>query len=97
MTARSRRAGSAHCSRPRAKCWAIAVIDGNLQPWAGLRPATPSGRPIIGRSPLANLFLNVGHGSLGWTLAAGSARLVCDAVAGRAPTIDSAPFALPAR
>jgi D-amino-acid dehydrogenase len=73
------------------------VIDGNLQPWAGLRPATPSGRPIIGRSPLANLFLNVGHGSLGWTLAAGSARLVCDAVAGRAPTIDNAPFALPAR
>jgi D-amino-acid dehydrogenase len=73
------------------------VIDGNLQPWAGLRPATPSGRPIIGRSPLANLFLNVGHGSLGWTLAAGSARLVCYAVAGRAPTIDSAPFALPAR
>src|SRR5512147_1784658 len=74
-----------------------AVIDGNLQPWAGLRPATPSGRPIIGRSPLPNLFLNLGHGSLGWTLAAGSARLVCDAVAGRAPTIDGAPFALPVR
>lgn len=64
-----------------------AVIDGDLKPWAGLRPATPSGRPIIGRTPLANLFLNVGHGALGWTLAGGSARLVCDVVARRAPTI----------
>lgn len=73
-----------------------SVIDGNLQPWAGLRPATPSGRPIIGRSPLANLYLNVGHGALGWTLAAGSARLVCDLVAGRSPTIDIAPFGVPA-
>jgi D-amino-acid dehydrogenase len=68
-------------------------IDGALQPWAGLRPATPSGRPILGPTPLANLFLNVGHGSLGWTLAAGSARLVCDAIAGRAPTIRPTPFA----
>lgn len=72
------------------------VVDGNLQPWAGLRPATPSGRPIIGRAPLANLYLNVGHGALGWTLAAGSARLVCDAVAGRPPTINSADFGIPA-
>jgi len=74
-----------------------SVIDGNLQPWAGLRPATPSGRPLIGRTPLSNLYLNVGHGALGWTLAAGSARLVCDAVAGRLPTIDSVPYALPVR
>lgn len=74
-----------------------SVIDGNLQPWSGLRPATPSGRPIIGRAPLANLYLNVGHGALGWTLAAGSARLVCDVVAGRAPTIDLMPFGIPAR
>jgi D-amino-acid dehydrogenase len=74
-----------------------SVIDGNLQPWTGSRPATPSGRPIIGRTPLTNLYLNVGHGALGWTLAAGSARLVCDAVAGRQPTIVSAPYALPAR
>jgi D-amino-acid dehydrogenase len=45
---------------------------------------------------VANLFLNVGHGALGWTLAAGSARLVRDAVARRAPTIDAAPYALAA-
>jgi len=72
------------------------VVDGELQPWAGMRPATPSGRPILGRCAMSNLYLNVGHGMLGWTLAAGSARLVCDAIAGRAPTIDLAPFAPPA-
>jgi D-amino-acid dehydrogenase len=69
-----------------------AVIDGDIQPWAGLRPATPSGRPIIGPTPLKNLFLNVGHGALGWTLAAGSARLVCDVIARRTPTIPLAPY-----
>jgi D-amino-acid dehydrogenase len=71
------------------------VVDGELQPWAGMRPATPSGRPILGRCAVSNLYLNVGHGMLGWTLAAGSARLVCDAIAGRTPTIDLAPFAYP--
>jgi D-amino-acid dehydrogenase len=73
------------------------VIAGDLQPWAGLRPATPSGRPLIGRTPLANLYVNVGHGALGWTLAAGSARLVCDLLARRAPTISLAPFQLSAQ
>ena len=71
-----------------------SVIDGDIQPWAGLRPATPSGRPIIGRFALPNLILNVGHGALGWTLAAGSARLVCDVIAKRAPTIALAPYQL---
>lgn len=73
------------------------VIAGDLQPWAGLRPATPSGRPVIGRTPLPNLYVNVGHGALGWTLAAGSARLVCDLLARRAPTIPLAPFQLSAQ
>ncbi len=68
------------------------AIDGDIRPWMGQRPATPSGRPIIGRTPIDHLFLNVGHGALGWTLAAGSARLVCDAIAGRAPTIDVKPY-----
>lgn len=70
------------------------TVDGDLAPWAGLRPATPTGRPMLGRTPLANLYLNVGAGALGWTLAAGCARLVCDAIARRAPTIDPAPFTL---
>lgn len=69
------------------------IIDGAIHPWTGLRPATPSGRPILGRTPVKGLYLNVGQGALGWTLAAGSARLVADVIAGRAPTIDIAPFA----
>jgi D-amino-acid dehydrogenase len=73
------------------------VVAGDLQPWAGMRPSTPTGRPIIGRTPLANLYLNVGHGSLGWTLAAGSARLVCDVIADRAPTIALTPYQLSAQ
>jgi len=70
------------------------TVDGDLRQRTGLRPATPSGRPIIGRTTLANLVLNTGHGALGWTLAAGSARLVCDAIARRGPTIDATPYAL---
>lgn len=69
------------------------AVDGDVRPWAGQRPATPSGRPIIGRTPVEHLYLNVGHGALGWTLAAGSARLVCDAIAGRNPTIDVGQYA----
>jgi len=53
--------------------------------WACLRPSTPDGPPIIGRTPLANLYMNTGHGTLGWTQAAGSARLLADVVDG-APT-----------
>ena len=69
-----------------------SAIDGDIRPWTGDRPATPSGRPVIGRTPVEHLYLNVGHGALGWTLAAGSARLLCDAIAGRAPTIDVWPY-----
>ncbi|WP_229425346.1 FAD-dependent oxidoreductase [Massilia sp. Se16.2.3] len=57
--------------------------------WAGLRPATPNSAPIIGASPLSNLWLNVGHGPLGFTFAAGSARILTDLMLGKAP-----PFAL---
>ena len=71
---------------------AYTAIDGDVRPWTGHRPATPSGRPILGRTPIEHLYLNVGHGALGWTLAAGSARLVCDAIAGRSPTIDVRPY-----
>lgn len=53
--------------------------------WAGLRPATPNNVPIIGRTRLRNLFLNTGHGTLGWTLACGSARALADLVSGRRP------------
>lgn len=51
--------------------------------WCGLRPMTADGLPIIDRTPIAGLFVNAGHGALGWTLACGSARLVADLVVGR--------------
>jgi len=53
--------------------------------WTGLRPATPSNLPLIGRSKYSNLFLNTGHGTLGWTFACGSGRAVADIVSGRKP------------
>jgi D-amino-acid dehydrogenase len=63
-----------------------------IRHWTGLRPMTPSGRPLIGRTPIANLLVNTGHGPLGWTLAAGSARLIASIAERRPPPIDTAPF-----
>jgi D-amino-acid dehydrogenase len=56
--------------------------------WTGLRPATPSNVPCIGRTRYPNLFLDTGHGTLGWTLACGSARALADIVSGRDPEPD---------
>jgi len=56
--------------------------------WAGLRPATPDGVPILGRGKHPNLLLNTGHGTLGWTMAAGSARIIADLANARTPDID---------
>ncbi|WP_135449448.1 D-amino acid dehydrogenase [Tabrizicola caldifontis] len=58
--------------------------------WCGLRPMTPDGTPIVGRSPIANLYLNTGHGTLGWTMAAGSGRVLADIVSGRRAEIEAA-------
>ena len=56
--------------------------------WAGLRPATPANVPIVGRTRLSNLFLNTGHGTLGWTLACGSGAALADLVGGRRPQVE---------
>jgi len=56
--------------------------------WAGLRPSTPTNIPYIGRSRLANLWVNAGHGTLGWTHGAGSGRALADLLSGRRPAID---------
>ena len=56
--------------------------------WAGLRPMTPTSVPILGRAGPDTFFLNVGHGHLGWTMAAGSGKFVADLVSGRIPGID---------
>ncbi|HNY45630.1 MAG TPA: D-amino acid dehydrogenase [Casimicrobium sp.] len=58
--------------------------------WTGLRPATPSNLPIIGQSKLKNLYLNTGHGTLGWTEGPGSARALADIIAGQKPEVDYA-------
>lgn len=63
-----------------------------ISPWAGLRPATPSNRPIVGCLKFPNLFVNAGHGTLGWTLACGSGRMLADLVSGRVPAVDPKPF-----
>ena len=62
--------------------------------WAGLRPSTPDGVPVLGPTPFANLFLNTGHGTLGWTMACGSGRLLADLIAGRPPDIPFDGYAL---
>ena len=56
--------------------------------WCGLRPMTPDGTPLIGPTPVANLTLATGHGTLGWTMAAGTGRVVAELLSGRKPEID---------
>jgi D-amino-acid dehydrogenase len=80
-----------------ARCAAIARRLRELFPglggitaydmWSGLRPATPNNVPIVGRTRFPNLFLNTGHGTLGWTLACGSAKALADLVSGRQPEV----------
>lgn len=67
----------------------IVDID-RVHYWTGLRPATPSNVPYIGRSKIANLWLDTGHGTLGWTHACGSGRALADIVAGQKPEVDFA-------
>jgi len=64
--------------------------------WAGLRPATPSNVPLIGKTKLPNLFLNTGHGTLGWTHACGSGKSIARIVSGLAPELDFAFAGMPA-
>ncbi|MDR1351216.1 MAG: D-amino acid dehydrogenase [Zoogloeaceae bacterium] len=67
-------------------------FSGDPQFWCGLRPATPSGVPLIGQGKLPGLWLNTGHGTLGWTLACGSAAALAALIAGQSPNVDF-PFA----
>ena len=62
----------------------------SAQFWAGMRPATPSNVPLIGGTRYRNLFVDTGHGTLGWTMACGSARALADLIAGRKPDVDFA-------
>jgi D-amino-acid dehydrogenase len=89
--------GTRRCAMLAAQAGALfpGISRGNvdISPWAGARPATPTGLPIVGRSPLTNLSLNAGHGALGWTLACGSAELLAALIEGRpSPIGDQAAF-----
>lgn len=64
------------------------------KPWCGLRPMSVDGVPIIGRTPIGNLWLNTGHGHLGWTMAAGSGQLLSDLLAGGSPRVNPDAYAL---
>ncbi len=85
-------------SLPRARCETLAHAVRDLFPdtgdfsraeyWTGLRPMTPDNPPVIGPTPCKNLFLNTGHGTLGWTLSCGSGQLLADVVSGRQAAID---------
>ena len=78
----------------------LELVVGDLYPrggdlaraefWTGLRPATPDGTPIVGATRYRNLFLNTGHGTLGWTMACGSGRLLADLLARKRPQISAA-------
>ena len=61
---------------------------GRSEFWCGLRPMTPDGTPVVGGTELPNLFLATGHGTLGWTMAAGTARVMADLIGGKTPAID---------
>jgi D-amino-acid dehydrogenase len=75
----------------RAHEWFGNAIDiEKPEYWAGLRPATPSNVPIIGRTRYPNLYLNTGHGTLGWTMSCGSGKAIADLVSGRRPEVDFA-------
>jgi D-amino-acid dehydrogenase len=58
--------------------------------WTGLRPMTPDGPPVIGRTKITNLWLNTGHGTLGWTMSCGSGALLADLMSGKLPNIEHA-------
>ena len=62
--------------------------------WSGLRPMTPDGTPVIGPTKIAGLYLNTGHGTLGWTMSTGSARVISDLVSGNKPEIDATELAI---
>lgn len=85
---------TAHMVRTIRRLFPNGAAYDKASAWAGLRPMTPKGTPILGPSPKRNLYLNSGHGHIGWTMSMGSAKVVADVVAGRRPGIDTAGLTL---
>lgn len=74
--------------------FSACLAAGRTAMWAGVRPTTPDGSPILGRTPIRNLFINAGHGPQGWSTSCGSARVVADLVSGLVPAISTAGLGL---
>ena len=74
--------------------YAATLAPESVQPWTGLRPMCPDGIPLIGATRIPGVYLNTGHGQIGWTVAAGSAKLAADIVLENSTDIDPAPYAL---
>lgn len=96
VTATAELAGYDTCHRPRdfrSMKWTAQELypEGgdyeHAEMWAGLRPMTPSNLPLLGRKSLRNLFINTGHGHLGWTMSHGTARITADLISERRPAI----------
>jgi D-amino-acid dehydrogenase len=71
-----------------------AQLGAGVQHWKGARPMLPDGPPLVGPSSAPGVWLNLGHGSSGWALACGSARILADQLQGREPDIDVSGFRL---
>ncbi len=69
-----------------------ANLSGGVQEWKGARPMLPEGPPIVGASGISGLWLNLGHGSSGWALSCGSARMLADLIGGKLPDLDASAF-----
>lgn len=74
--------------------FAACLAAGEPRIWAGLRGVSPDSRPILGPTPVSNVFLNAGHGPQGWSTSCGAAKVAADLVTGAAPEIDWRPYAL---
>jgi D-amino-acid dehydrogenase len=72
----------------------VSIDPALAKPWWGLRPVSADGVPIVGPTPVSNLWVNTGHGHLGWTMAAGSAQLLTSLMCRASPPLDPAPYAL---
>lgn len=84
----SRALNTARCEqmlRLASELFPTALDFDNVHYWSGLRPATPSNVPLIGQTKISNLYLNTGHGTLGWTMSVGSGRALADLIDGRRP------------
>ncbi|MGH7121009.1 MAG: D-amino acid dehydrogenase [Acetobacteraceae bacterium] len=82
-----RPADFAHMTRVTSELYPDGADYDRAEMWAGLRPMTPSNLPILGPSRFSNLFLNTGHGHIGWTMSHGTARIIADLISGRPPAI----------